>query len=104
MFNAGNYWRRAVLAGEFSQEIVNSYLVSDPEDYNCPEGTLSQEIVYHSREGDEIARVHQFLPPGGEVDGEGLPILCAGGKPDPKRLREGDTLYRLRGDRRRPKW
>lgn len=102
-FNAGDYWYRAVVNREFTQEVVDCVSVDEPEDYGCPDGTVQQEIIYRDDAGREIARVHQFLPPGDEVDGRGLPRLCAGEKPDPKRLFEDGVWYRLKGDtRRRP--
>ena len=44
-------------------------------------------VSYRDSRNDEIARVHQYLRPNKE--------LGASGKPDPKRLFEDGTLYRL---------
>lgn len=44
-------------------------------------------VSYRDNDGNEVARVHQYL----RTDG----TIGASGKPDPKRLLEGRTLYRL---------
>jgi len=48
--------------------------------------TYSQEVSYRHN-GQEVARVHQYLKPDG--------MLGASGLPDPKRLQIGDVKYRL---------
>lgn len=42
-------------------------------------------ISYLDTNGQEVARVHQYLQPDG--------TLGASGKPDPKRLLQGGVLY-----------
>jgi hypothetical protein len=44
-------------------------------------------VAYYDGQGDEIARVHQYLRPDG--------TLGAAGRPDPKRIFENGVLYRL---------
>lgn len=96
-FNQGYYWERAEIEGEFEQEIVYEELASDAA--NQPTGTLSQEIIYH-KDGEFVARVHQYLLPGDERDMLGRPKLGGSGMPDPKDLIEGGVWYHV--DRRRP--
>ena len=52
-----------------------------------PECTRSQEVSYRDSDGNELARVHQYLRRDSTIG--------ASGRPDPKRLRQGDTLFRL---------
>jgi hypothetical protein len=99
-FNEGYYWERAVLEGEFEEEIVYEELASEAA--NQPTGTLSQEIIYHSG-GQLVARVHQYLLPGDERDELGRPRLGGSGMPNPKELIEDGVWYHL-GRARRPRW
>ncbi len=96
-FNEGYYWERAI-EREFEQEIVYEELAS--EDANQPSGTLSQEIIYH-KNGEFVARVHQYLLPGDERDVLGRPMLGGSGMPDPKDLIENSVWYST-GPHRRP--
>jgi hypothetical protein len=74
-----------VLAGEIIAEIKNSRTA--PPQSGQPPGSKSQEVWYFEN-GEEVARVHQYvLPDGG---------LGASGVPDPKRIYEGGVAYRLR--------
>lgn len=50
--------------------------------------TRSQSITYFDSDGNVIAKVHQYLREDGTIG--------ASGKPDPKRLRIGDTVYIVR--------
>lgn len=53
-----------------------------------PYCTYSQEVSYRrKRDGEELARVHQYFRPDGTLGASGLP--------DPKRLRVGDQNFRL---------
>jgi hypothetical protein len=49
--------------------------------------TRSQEISYFDANNQEVARVHQYLKPDGNLGGSG--------RPDPKRVFQGGVLYRL---------
>jgi hypothetical protein len=51
-------------------------------------------ISYRTKDGKEIARVHQYLRSDGTI--------AASGKPDPKRLLENGTLYRLEKSKNKP--
>jgi hypothetical protein len=48
-------------------------------------GTQSQLIAYANAQGNHVATAHRYLKPGG--------TLAASGRPDPKSLVRGDTLY-----------
>ena len=84
-FNEGRYWERAQ-AGEFTMILMEdrhpSLMAADE-----PFCTHSQMVSYRDTENNEIARVHQYLRPDGKIG--------ASGRPDPKRLFEDGTLYRL---------
>lgn len=83
MFNAGHYWLLA-RRGELDQQLLrNGHPSSDAS--GEPFCTRSQIIAYFDMDGNEVARVHQYLRADGTVG--------ASGKPDPKRLRQGDTIY-----------
>jgi hypothetical protein len=84
LFNHGRYWDK-VKSGELTAHVLQSR-VSRSLPYETVE-ILSQMVSYRDLAGQEIARVHQYLRPDGTI--------AASGKPDPKRLLEGRTLYRL---------
>lgn len=54
---------------------------------NEPFCTESQQVSYYDADGNEVARAHQYKRTDGTI---GL-----SGKPDPKRLFQDGTLYRL---------
>jgi hypothetical protein len=84
-FNEGQYWDR-LRNGEFKPLVRESRHPALTK-ANQPYCTLSQMISYVDKDENEVARVHQYLRPDGTIG--------ASGKPDPKRLLEGTTLYRL---------
>jgi hypothetical protein len=85
IFNEGQYWER-VQKGEFSAVLLEDRHPSLTL-ANEPFCTHSQMVSYLDSQNDEVARVHQYLRPDKTIG--------ASGRPDPKRLRVGDTLYRL---------
>jgi len=91
-FNDGRYWERAQ-AGELHAVVTDTRHPSLPV-ANEPICTESQMVSYRDQDGQEIARVHQYLRPDKET-------LGASGRPDPKRLYEGGILYRLVKQRNR---
>jgi hypothetical protein len=84
-FNEGNYWHRA-RSGELTEVIMENRHPSLTA-ANEPFCTYSQMVSYRDIAGNEIARVHQYLRPDGNIG--------ASGRPDPKRLFEDGVLYRL---------
>jgi len=74
-----------MLAGEITFKITRNKPAS-PES-GQPPGTMSQEVVY-SENGVEVVRLQQFVLLNG--------TLGASGRPDPKRIYEGEIAYRLR--------
>ena len=86
-FNEGGYWEK-VLNGEWTAQVIESntsFLLKGE-----PVEITSVMLSYRDAQGDERARVHQFVRPDGS--------LAASGKPDPKRLfddAEG-VWYRLK--------
>jgi hypothetical protein len=90
-FNDGSYWAK-VLKGEWTAHVLESnishLLTSETVEIT------SVMLSYHDENGDERARVHQFMRPDG--------TLAASGKPDPKRLLENGILYRLEKGPKKP--
>lgn len=68
-------------------EVITRDAHPSPQKADEPDCTRSQEISYRDQDGNELARAHRYLRPDGEIGASGLP--------DPKRLRQGDTLFRL---------
>jgi hypothetical protein len=86
MFNRGNYWQKA-LDGQLGMKVTRESHPSPPL-ANEPYCTRSQQVsLYDNDTDDEIARLHLYRRPDGNI---GL-----SGKPDPKRLVIGGTMYRL---------
>lgn len=81
IFNRARFWERAQ-QGEFHQVIISEGKNSPPHE---PAGTRSQMVSYRDANGDEVARVHQYLRPDG--------TLGASGRPDPKRLFYNGVIY-----------
>ena len=81
--NEGKYVER-VSSGELSTRILREGHPSPPR-AGLPFCTRSQSIAYFDGKGDEVAMVHQYLRPDGTLGGSG--------RPDPKRLLVGGTLY-----------
>jgi hypothetical protein len=83
-FNKGNYWGRAK-AGEFTILVMEN---KHPAQTLAKEPFCTRSQMVSYRDGsNEIARVHQYVKPNGQ--------LGASGKPDPKRLLHNGVLYRL---------
>jgi hypothetical protein len=85
-FNRGRYYER-VLSGEL-RAVAKRDSTPVRTKANEPIGTHSQEVSYLDAANQEVARVHQYIRPGGHVGASGLP--------DPKRLFENGILYRIR--------
>ena len=85
MFNEEGYWEKTK-SGEFTTVTLEHRhpALTAANEPNC---TYSQMISYRDANGNEMARVHQYLRPDGTIG--------ASGKPDPKRILLGGTLYRL---------
>ena len=83
-FNDGRYWEKVI-----SGELLAVSLESNVSTLLGTETVtmISEMLSYRDRDGNEIARVHQFRRPDGS--------LAASGRPDPKRLLEDGILYRL---------
>lgn len=84
IFNENNLWEK-VKSGELNAVILESRKA--PADAQQGDNTLSQSISYRDSDGNEIARVHQYLKPDNTLGGSG--------KPDPKRVFHEGVLYRL---------
>ena len=85
LFNDGNYWEQAQ-AGILNSVVERNRHPALPLAHE-PFCTRSQQVSYYDSDGNEVARVHQYL----RKDG----TLGLSGKPDPKRLFQDGVLYRL---------
>lgn len=83
MFEADKIEQRAE-AGELSIVVLKSRDVRPV--LRMPAGTQSQIVAYVDSNGSHVAEAHRYL----KLDG----TLAASGKPDPKALRRGNTVYR----------
>lgn len=85
MFNEGGYWDKTK-TGELTA-VTLEHRHPSLTAANEPFCTYSQMVSYRDASNNEIARVHQYLRQDGTIG--------ASGKPDPKRLLVGGTLYKL---------
>jgi hypothetical protein len=83
IFEKGNYLGR-LAAGRLIPRIEKDRHPSSPK-AAVPFCTRSQSIAYLDENGDEVAKVHQYLLPNGTLGASGLP--------DPKRLLFEGVLY-----------
>lgn len=74
------------MAGEFSVVTMKDRHAPHPPPSDPP-CTHSQLISYRDQNGQEVARVHQYVRPDNKIG--------ASDKPDPKMLVEGGVLYAL---------
>jgi hypothetical protein len=83
LFDYANYWERAQ-KGEFHKMVISRHIPDAP---NEPIGTESQLISIRQQNGFEVARIHAYMRPDGEIG--------ASGKPDPKIVYDetGNVLY-----------
>jgi hypothetical protein len=86
LFKSTGYWEQ-VQAGTMQTRLLRDGHPSAPL-AGEPYCTRSQMIAYIDAQGNEVARVHQYLRPDG--------TLGLSGKPDPKRVFYNGTLYILR--------
>jgi|SRR5579872_3287792 len=82
IFNEGGYWELAK-QGKLHEKI---YSEAPPQKSSHePPGTLSQIVAYLDLKGRQVAIVHQYLRKDGSLGGSG--------RPDPKKLFHGGTIY-----------
>src|SRR5437016_14262579 len=87
IFNRGQYWERTQ-QGEFREVVISSAPASSKSGQRP--GTKSEMIEYRSLT-QRVALVHQFTRPDGSIGGSG--------RPDPKAVLDGETLYILESGR-----
>jgi len=87
LFNSGQYYER-VQAGQLLAVVGTDRHPSAPA-ANEPFCTRSQIVYYYDvQQRRKVAIVHQYLRRDGSIG--------ASGRPDPKRIRDGDTIYTLK--------
>jgi hypothetical protein len=82
LFNEADYWGKTQ-TGELREQVV--YDARPRRSSGQGTGTRSQRVIYTDQNGRQVATVHQYLKPDGSLGGSG--------RPDPKRVRIGNTLY-----------
>ena len=83
-FNEGGYWEK-VQSGEWTAHPLESRVSDALTDEKVQ--ITSVMLSYRDANGDEMARVHQYMRPDLSI--------AASGRPDPKRLVQNGILYRL---------
>jgi hypothetical protein len=83
-FNTSQYpsW---IAQGLLKAETVRDTVLKDPPPGKGPPGTRSQFIRYFDQSRQWVVEIHQYVRPDGTLGGSG--------KPDPKRLVIGNTIY-----------
>jgi len=76
---------RLIKEGKLVKKMLRDREIKSPEPYQGPKGTRTQYIRYTDSNGKIMVEFHQYLRPDG--------TLGAGGKPDPKKLKVGNTLW-----------
>ena len=84
IFNAGQF-SSLIQRGELKPVFLRNDHLNSPQAWQGPFCTHSQIIRYLETSGQWVVEMHQYLRPD--------QTLGASGKPDPKRLRVGDTIY-----------
>lgn len=74
-----------VAGGKLRKEFLRNSHLKEPEKRGEPVCTHGQMIRYYDENGEWVLEVFQYLRPDKTIG--------AGGKPDPKRLRIGNTIY-----------
>jgi len=92
MFNESQY-PHMIADGRLTPSYLMNKPVKSPVSMEEPPGTHKQYIRYLDEQGEWVVEVFQYLRPDGTLGGNG--------KPDPKRIRMGNTIYI--GDTQQPK-
>jgi hypothetical protein len=83
IFNDGGFWEK-VQRGELTERVIRDRVPNPPPKHE-PRGTRSQYIAYLDADGDEVARVHQYVRPDG--------VPGSSGRPDPKMVIAAGVAY-----------
>ena len=89
LFNECQYFEQSQ-RGEITKRQISKDHEVDPTKSGQPPGTKSQIIEYLDKNLNQVAIVHQYRLPSGQLGGSG--------RPDPKTLRIGNILYRIDPD------
>ena len=84
MFNDGQY-AAMIASGRLVATLLRHRHLQHPEQKNEPYCTHAQMIRYSTQNGQWVVEVFQYLRPDGSIG--------ASGRPDPKRLRIGRTVF-----------
>jgi len=86
-FNDGSF-RQLIESGALRPKPLSNRHLKQPDPWQGPFCTHSQYVRYLDSHGRLIVEIHQYFRPNG--------TLGASGKPDPKRLREGNRILAIR--------
>lgn len=84
MFNESQY-ASMIRKGELLPKLLRNGHLAKPEEKGEPYCTRSQTIRYSDKAGNWVVEVHQYFRPNKTIG--------ASGRPDPKRLRIGNTVF-----------
>ena len=84
MFNESQY-PPMIAKGQLTPKLLRNAHLKKPEDRGEPYCTHSQMIRYSDKTGHWVVEVHQYFRPDKTIGGSG--------RPDPKRLRIGNTVF-----------
>jgi len=80
-------FRQLIGSGTLRSKRLSNRHLKEPAPWQGPFCTHSQHVRYLDSHGRLIVEIHQYLRPDG--------TLGASGKPDPKRLREGNRILAI---------
>ena len=84
MFNESQY-PQMILDGRLIPELLRDSPLKNPRRCGEPPGSRGQLIRYRNKSGQWLVEIFQYLRPDGTIG--------ASGRPDPKRLRIGNTIF-----------
>lgn len=86
MFNESQY-PSMIREGQLVPKFLRNGHLKKPEEKREPHCTRSQTIRYSDKAGNWVVEIHQYSRPDNTIGG--------GGRPDPKRLRIGNTVFMI---------
>lgn len=92
LFNSEGYWEQTKSGALHTVLQEDNHVSPGRAAEHKPYCTRSQMVSYLDENDQEVARVHQFKMRDGTLSGSG--------RPDPKRLQIGGTIYKLEKGRR----
>ena len=91
IFNTSQH-ATSIANGEYRVEVTTDKVIRDEtaDDKKFPRGTRSQYLRYFDSDNNWVVGMHQYLQPDGTIG--------ASGRPDPKHVVIGNTIYEFGKD------